>query len=218
MAPLSKSDLDDATMVDDTASSSNNNSNSSMDIDDGLCQYASSSFSTGATERFTSRSPSFPTRSILKKRRNNRSPYHHFQKTVHFSPFSQQILIPNLDNWTPQEIRDSFLSGDEFARIKQDSRYTISAMNQGIFPDNEQETFRGLESGMDDYYVERKHMISTTVLSILRVQQKFHWVDPHWVEEVYCPYTARSMVFAVRAGEFDAQVAASNASSTTTSE
>eukprot|EP00539_Tryblionella_compressa_P014365 CAMPEP_0178825914 /NCGR_PEP_ID=MMETSP0746-20121128/6476_1 /TAXON_ID=913974 /ORGANISM="Nitzschia punctata, Strain CCMP561" /LENGTH=191 /DNA_ID=CAMNT_0020487711 /DNA_START=86 /DNA_END=661 /DNA_ORIENTATION=+ len=128
-------------------------------------------------------------------------------KSVRFADVSERNVIPNIDDFSPQEIQDSFMSRDDYLRIQMENSYTLSAMDRGIFPDNDYETFRGLENGMRDYYVERKHMVQVAVSSVLREQAKLFLLDPIWIEQVYRKMTARSSVFAMRAGSFDARAA-----------
>ena len=137
-------------------------------------------------------------------------------KSVTFSQYSQQYIIPNLEDLTYEERRDSYLTGEDYMRIKNDNAYTLHAMNHGMFPDNDQETFRGLENGMNDYYFERKHLIKQTVSALLGEQEKYFLLDPIWIENVYTKLSSRSLIYAVRAGNFDAREAAVNNDTTST--
>ncbi|KAG7367617.1 hypothetical protein IV203_030288 [Nitzschia inconspicua] len=183
------------------------------DDDDDLFRF-SSTFKTSLQQQTSRYNSTTRTRSILKKNtifcnpNNNNNKNRPPKKSVQFSVMSEQVLIPNRDDWTEQERYDAFFTIDDYRRIKQDNQYTLSAMNRGIFPDDTQETFRGLENGMDDYYNERKHTIATTVSSIIRMQRKQWELDPRWMEHVYSRYTERSLMFALRAGNFDAHTAA----------
>jgi hypothetical protein len=89
-------------------------------------------------------------------------------------------------------------------------------MNHGMFPDNDQETFRGLENGMNGYYFERKHMIAQTVSALLVEQEKYFLLDPIWIENVYTKLSSRSLIHAIRAGNFDAREVAKETEDTDT--
>jgi hypothetical protein len=178
MAPLSKNEVECDIMVDDDSTSNT----SCYDVVDEKM----------ATVTTT---PTAATRKTTKSRR----------KYVSFSQYSQQYIIPNLEDLTYQERLNSYLSMEDYARIKNDNACTLHAMNHGMFPDNDQETFRGLENGMNDYYFERKHMIAQTVSTLLAEQDKYFLLDPIWIENVYTKLSSRSLIYAIRAGDFDAR-------------
>lgn len=146
-------------------------------------------------------------------------------KKVQFTQLSEQYCIPNSNDLTPEERRNSYLLYRDYLRIRDDNDYTLVAMNRGQFPDSSLETFRGLESSMTGHCQGRKRHIAATISSVLRVQQKFcrgHFnkktgihtppymrsLDPSWVGSIISKQTALSSQYAWRAAQGDARAAA----------
>ena len=147
------------------------------------------------------RRSSLVTPDIKKSRSSSKS-----RKSVQWAKFADQVEIPN--DLTEQEKRRSWFQDEDYQRIAQENSKTVQAMNGGVFPDSQDETFRGLENHMDSYMAERHYLIDTAVHSVLREQERLLLLDPIWVDHVYSRFTAQAMVPAARAGQFDARVAA----------
>ena len=129
------------------------------------------------------------------------------RKSVQFASHVEQLTIHNTNDITEHEKLQCWYTPGDYKRIQQDNALTVYKMNGGVFPDNFEETFRGLENHMDDYIVERRYTIESCVDAILRQQSHYFLLDPIWVDHHYALYTARSKMFASRAGHFDARVA-----------
>ena len=146
-----------------------------------------------------------PRRSTLATPETKKSRPSNIRKSVQWAEYDDQVEIPN--DLTEQEKRTCWLFVEDYERIHKDNAHTVRAMNGGVFPDSEDETFRGLENHMNNYMAERRYNIDTAVHSILREQERLLLLDPIWVDHVYSRFTARSMIPASRAGQFDARVA-----------
>ena len=127
------------------------------------------------------------------------------RKSVQWADYADQMDIPN--DFTEQEKRTSWFQDEDYQRIAEDNARTVHAMNGGVFPDSQYETFRGLENHMNCYRGERHYFINTAVQSILQEQERLLLLDPIWVDHVYAKFTAQSLLPATRAAQFDAHVA-----------
>ncbi|KAL3942453.1 MAG: hypothetical protein SGARI_000262 [Bacillariaceae sp.] len=127
--------------------------------------------------------------------------------SVTFATHAEELTIENTDDISEDEKLQCWFTSSDYQRIRDENNRTSQMMNQGLFPDSPQETFRGLENHMDDYIIERRHTIHACVDAILNEQHLRYILDPIWVDHTYSKYTYKSQVLATRAGNFDANVA-----------
>ena len=133
---------------------------------------------------------------------NNEKP----KKSVRFSDFSVMYSIPSLESFSQQEVQDSFLTDEDYDRIHRENSITLSYMENGIYPDDENLYFRGLEPGMQHIYMEKKRLAKAAVQEVLRRQsEKKDLADDAWVNHYYGTFTYQSIVNAFRIGAYDAQ-------------
>jgi hypothetical protein len=130
-------------------------------------------------------------------------------KSVQFSQFSLMYSIPNLDSFTQEEINDSFLTDEDYDRIQMENEITLAYMHRGIYPDDDQLYFRGLENGMANIYAEKKRLAAEAVSAVLRRQAEKRDVtaDSAWTSAYAGRFSYQSMVSAFRIGAWDAQAA-----------
>jgi hypothetical protein len=130
------------------------------------------------------------------------------KKTVKFSTYSELYYIPNLEDYDQRDLANAYLSQRDWERITNENQYTLLAMNQGVYPDSDEEYFRGLEGGIQWFSLQRKCLVRATVSAVLRAQKEGGRVlDALWVERYYSGITAPSVLNAIRVGVWDAQVA-----------
>ncbi|KAG7353261.1 hypothetical protein IV203_009310 [Nitzschia inconspicua] len=129
------------------------------------------------------------------------------KKTVQFSQFSLMYSIPNLDSYTEEVINDSFLTDEDYDRIQMENEITLAYMHRGIYPDDDQLYFRGLENGMANIYAEKKRLAAEAVAAVLMRQAEKRDVsaDPAWANAYANRFSYQSMVNAFRIGAWDAQ-------------
>lgn len=129
------------------------------------------------------------------------------KKTVRFSTYSELYYIPNLEDYDRRDLAKAYLSQKDRERIAIENQYTLSAMNQGIYPDSDDEYFRGLEGGIHWFSIYRKDLVRATVLAVLREQKaRGSVLDASWVQHYYSALTAPSVLNALRVGIWDAHV------------
>jgi hypothetical protein len=130
-------------------------------------------------------------------------------KSVQFAQYSVMYTIPNLESFTQQELVDSFMTHEDYNRIHRDNEITLAYMHRGIYPDDDQLFFRGLENGMANIYVEKKRLAAEAVATVLRRQaeKKDLMSDAIWTNAYVARYSYQSMVNAFRIGAWDAQAA-----------
>jgi hypothetical protein len=130
------------------------------------------------------------------------------KKAVQFSADSEVYDIPRLEDHDQGDLENAYLSERDHERITNENQYTLLAMNRGVYPDSEEEYFRGLEGGMQWFSLQRRRLVRATVSAILRAQKEQGRVlDASWVEHYYREMTAPSALNAIRVGAWDAQVA-----------
>jgi hypothetical protein len=119
------------------------------------------------------------------------------------------FTIPNLDSFSQQELNDSFMTDEDYTRIQRENEITLAYMHRGIYPDDDQLFFRGLENGMANIYVEKKRLAAEAVTAVLRRQaeKKNLMEDEGWTNAYIGRYSYHSMVNAFRIGAWDAQAA-----------
>jgi hypothetical protein len=128
------------------------------------------------------------------------------KKFVRFSEYSVMYSIPNLDSFMQQELEDCFMTDEDYDRIHRENSITLSYMENGIYPDDDNLYFRGLESGMQHIYTEKKRLSQAAVKEVLRRQaDKKDLTDEAWVNHYYGAFTYQSIVNAFRIGAYDAQ-------------
>lgn len=132
----------------------------------------------------------------------------HEKKTVRFAQFSLMYQVPNLDSYTKQELEDSFLTEEDYDRVQMENEITLGYMNKGIYPDDDQLYFRGLETGMVTIYHQKKRHYAEAVLTLLRRQAEGKdMTDPAWTSAYHNRFSYQSMVNAFRIGHWDSQAA-----------
>lgn len=128
------------------------------------------------------------------------------KKSVRFSETSLMYTIPNLDSFTHKELEDSFMTDEDYDRIHRENSITLSYMESGIYPDDDNLYFRGLEPGMQHIYQEKKRLSQAAVAEVMRRQaEKKDLGDEAWVHHYYSNFTYNSIVNAFRIGAYDAQ-------------
>jgi hypothetical protein len=115
--------------------------------------------------------------------------------------------IPNLESFTQQELEDCFMTDEDYNRIQRENEITLAYMHRGIYPDDDQLFFRGLENGMANIYVEKKRLAAEAVSAVLRRQaeKKDLMADAAWTRAYVGRFSYHSMVNAFRIGAWDAQ-------------
>jgi hypothetical protein len=126
------------------------------------------------------------------------------KKNVRFSEFSELYVTPRLEY---AEV-DMSLNEEEYDTIHRDNALTLSYMENGIYPDDLDMYFRGLEGGMVQFYQEKKRINAIAVSAILKQQEEKGEIDPTWISNYYSQITSYSAANAHRIGLWDAQAAA----------
>ena len=135
--------------------------------------------------------------------------YHHHQRrrrTVRFSEFSELYVVPRLEY---VEV-DMSLNEEEYEAIHRDNALTLSYMENGVYPDDMDMYFRGLEGGMIQFYHEKKRINAIAVSTILKQQEVKGEIDSTFIKNYYSPITSYSATNAHRIGQWDAQAADPN--------
>ena len=127
------------------------------------------------------------------------------RKVVSFSHMSNLYFIPHANDLNKREKDATYMTPQDFLRIRQENRCTLEEMNQGQIPNNSTGTyFRGLENLMPQAKEKRKQRISFVVTAVLKEQEKNHRLDPRWVEKFHHSYTSKSAEAAYKKGVWDA--------------
>jgi len=133
-------------------------------------------------------------------------------------------VVPGLDQYTDEEHCLAYYSDSDYDRFRDDAQRTLEAMNKGQYPDNENETFRGLEVRMDFLADAKKRLVSSVVDAVLKQQQKQRrssfssskdnkhkrdrvLLDETWVKQVLTLRTNQSAINSHHLGLYDAHVA-----------
>ena len=133
-------------------------------------------------------------------------------------------MVPGLDEYTDEEHCLAHYSDSDYDRFRDDADRTLEAMNKGQYPDNEYETFRGLEVRMDFLAEAKKRLVSSVVEAVLKQQKKQRssslssskdnkhnpdrlLLDEAWVKQVLIRRTNQSAINSHHIGLYDAQVA-----------
>lgn len=129
------------------------------------------------------------------------------KKSVRFSEVTKNYLIPNLDSYEQWELDSAFLTDEDYERLSRENEITLTYMNRGIYPDDEQLCFRGLEGGMMYIYFQKKKLIDEAVSAVLQRQaENNNLLEPAWLNSYHARFTYQSMINAFRIGTWDAQL------------
>jgi hypothetical protein len=126
------------------------------------------------------------------------------KKSLRFAEYSQLYFVPSLEEFRQDELDAIYMTDEDYDRISRENQQTLALMNKGIYPDDEQLYFRGLEIGMIQFYLEKRHMVSVAVSAVLTRQEEKKVIEPAWVEQYYTRITSQSMMNAYRIGLWDA--------------
>lgn len=116
-------------------------------------------------------------------------------------------VVANHQEYSPDERRQTYYSGDDYERFKDDTFNTLKLMDQGLYPDTDELTFRGLESRMAAFSLEKRRLVRTAINALLRQQNIEKKLDDTWIERFYTRLTHQGVVNAHRVGMYDAHVA-----------
>jgi hypothetical protein len=129
------------------------------------------------------------------------------KKSVRFAEVTKNYLIPNLDSYEQWELDSAFLTDEDYERLSRENEITLTYMNRGIYPEDEQLFFRGLEGGMMYTYFQKKKLVDEAVSAILQRQaENNNLLEPAWLNSYHARFTYPSMVNAFRIGTWDAQL------------
>ena len=134
-----------------------------------------------------------------------------------FAPCCEFFSIPSRYEYSNEELYDMHLSRQDRLRIQEDRHYTLQAMEQGVYPDDDLEYFRGLEYGLDIFNRDKQRRIRTARSAILDTQAHLtaagESIDPLYIELYYRKITYASTLTAHRAGCYDASQSSRNSNS-----
>mmetsp|Transcript_11786 Transcript_11786/g.21781 ORF Transcript_11786/g.21781 Transcript_11786/m.21781 type:complete len:199 (+) Transcript_11786:320-916(+) len=125
------------------------------------------------------------------------------KKSVRISEFSELYVVPRFE----YDLEESFYTDEDYDRIQRENEKTLYYMQQGIYHDDSELCFRGLEGSMIQYHLEKRHLVATTVFVVLERQKEKKTIDPAWVEQYYSRITSYSAMNAHRIALWDAKVA-----------
>lgn len=131
------------------------------------------------------------------------------KKSVQFAQFSLMYTIPNLESFTQEGLDDCFMTDEDYERVQMENEITLAYMHRGIYPDDDQLYFRGLENGMANIYLEKKRLAAEAVSAVLmrQAEKRDIMADPAWTNAYAGRFSYQSMVNAFRIGAWDAQAA-----------
>ena len=127
------------------------------------------------------------------------------KKSVSFSDFSEMFYIPHAKDLSPEEFEATYMTEQDFERIKQENDDTLRIMRRGKYPGTTKRYFRGLEVLLPKRRTERREQIDSVVAMILKGQSEGRGsLHKRWIH-YYCSLTAPAVAVAHTMGAWDAE-------------
>lgn len=119
--------------------------------------------------------------------------------------------IPNLDDFSQEEISQTWYNRTEFQNIKQSCIATIRLLKTGIYPENDRICYRGFELRQLGVTSRRRALdkikAETAVLVEQERQRSFGMWQSHVIADVYRSFTIHCRLHAFRVGMQDMDIA-----------
>lgn len=116
--------------------------------------------------------------------------------TIHAIPHAKDYL-------SDEEFQATYLSKQDLWCIQRDNRETMTNLKGGSLPDNDSQSFRGLECHLPQARRARFARVTKVLQAVLDEQDASGRIQPHWIHTVYCELTEQSEETSILQALFD---------------